>query len=95
MASELYQVKRDGVVMCPRCLKRLKPGSIHTCSPTPFVGAIESRIKRLEAALADLIPLMEIALEAEGDTFGEQHNNATDALLVAEGLLKPKTHKEK
>jgi heme A synthase len=46
------------------------------------------RVAELETGIAALVPFMEIAFEAEGDTFGVQHNNATDALSAAECLLR-------
>ena len=49
---------------------------------------LRSRVEELEAGIAALIPFMEIAFEAEGDTFGIQHNNATDALSEAERLTR-------
>lgn len=51
------------------------------------IESIRSRVVELEAALSALIPFMQIAFDAEGDTFGIQHNDATDALSAAECLL--------
>lgn len=46
-------------------------------------------IKELFDSLADLAGLVEVALESpKADVFGMLHNDATDALVVAERLLK-------
>ena len=41
----------------------------------------------LLAALKALVPFMEMAFAAEGDTFGVRHNDANDALFAAESAI--------
>lgn len=55
---------------------------------TQQINKLTARNAKLEAVMAALIPFMEIALGAEGDAFGLQHNDATDALLSADQLLR-------
>lgn len=43
--------------------------------------------REMLAALKALVPYMEMAFNAEGDTFGVHHNNATDALSAAEIII--------
>lgn len=48
----LPQIARS---QCPRCLRHSfdpEDGQVHTCTPTPLVRGLETRISKLEAQLA-------------------------------------------
>ena len=45
-------------------------------------------IKELFDSVAELAGLVDVAFEHDGDVFGIVHNDAVDALIKAEALLK-------
>lgn len=51
------------------------------------IRELEEKLAKAVEALKELTRIASIAMCAEGDTFGIEHNNANDAIGVAEVLI--------
>ena len=54
---------------------------------TSTIDALRAEVERLREALANILPLFNMAFDAEGDVFGMRHNDAVDADISARAAL--------
>lgn len=71
-----------------------KDGAITEVRPIRDTDTNEANARLIAAApamlqtLKDMCRFMDMAFNAEGDTFGMDHNDATDALISAEAIIR-------